>query len=207
MQDPPHGRRGIVGRVKRASATLNGMTRSGASRDLELTRSSGDRRLYVLEGIGTLRLEGLTSRRATVEAVGKRWRLARRGIFRRGVSATDETGAVAGEFEPRTIRRGGVVRWAGRELALRPASVWRERYALADGAREFAFFHGKGWGRRRGEARGRRTDRPGAGALCGVRRSWACRGCVRCGRRDDVRDYRRRLIGSAAARSEVALAP
>jgi hypothetical protein len=146
MQDPPHGRRGIVGRVKRASATLNGMTRSGASRDLELTRSSGDRRLYVLEGIGTLRLEGLTSRRATVEAVGKRWRLARRGIFRRGVSATDETGAVAGEFEPRTIRRGGVVRWAGRELALRPASVWRERYALADGAREFAFFHGKGWG-------------------------------------------------------------
>jgi hypothetical protein len=57
-------------------------------------------------------------------------------------------GAVVGEFEPRTVRRGGVLRWAGRELALRPASAWRERYALADGDRELAILAGKGWGRR-----------------------------------------------------------
>jgi hypothetical protein len=53
-----------------------------------------------------------------------------------------------GEFEPRGLRRGGTLRWAGRELALRPASRSRERYALADGERELAVFDGKGWGRR-----------------------------------------------------------
>ena len=37
---------------------------------------------------------------------------------------------------------------AGRELALRPASRWRERYALADGDHELAVFDGRGWGRR-----------------------------------------------------------
>jgi hypothetical protein len=57
-------------------------------------------------------------------------------------------GVVVGEFEPRTIRRGGALRWAGRELSLRPASAWRERYALADGDRELALLDGKGWGRR-----------------------------------------------------------
>jgi hypothetical protein len=57
-------------------------------------------------------------------------------------------GAVVGEFELRTVRRGGVVRWAGRELALHPASSWRERYALADGDRELALLEGGSWGRR-----------------------------------------------------------
>ena len=38
--------------------------------DLELTRSRDDRRLYELAGLGTLRLEGLFSRRATAEAGG-----------------------------------------------------------------------------------------------------------------------------------------
>ena len=35
--------------------------------DLELTRTSGDRRLYSLEGIGTVRLDGLFSGSATAE--------------------------------------------------------------------------------------------------------------------------------------------
>jgi hypothetical protein len=33
-------------------------------------------------------------------------------------------------------------------LTLRPASNWRERYALVDGDRELALVDGKGWGRR-----------------------------------------------------------
>ncbi len=115
--------------------------------ELELTRT-GDRRLYALEGVGTLRLMGLASRTATAEAGGRRWRFGRRGFWRRGIQATDETGIVVGEFEPRGLRRGGALRWAGRELTLRPASSWRERYALADGDRELAFLEGKGWGRR-----------------------------------------------------------
>ena len=116
--------------------------------DLELERASGDRRLYVLDGVGTLRLSGLFSRAATADVDGRRWRFDRRGFWQRGIEATDEAGAVVGEFEPRTIRRGGTVRWGNRELTLRPASSWRERYALVDGERELATFDGKGWGRR-----------------------------------------------------------
>jgi hypothetical protein len=97
--------------------------------DVELTRSADDRRLYDLAGVGTLRLEGWSSRKA--------------------MEATDAAGEVVGEYEPRgALRRGGLVRWAGRELELRPASRWRERYALADGDRELAAFDGKGWGKR-----------------------------------------------------------
>ena len=53
-----------------------------------------------------------------------------------------------GEFQARSLRRGGTLRWAGRELSLRPASSWRERYALAEGDRELALLDGKGWGKR-----------------------------------------------------------
>ena len=116
--------------------------------ELELTRTPNDRRLYVLEGVGTLRLLGFGSRAAIAEADGTAWRLARRRFWQRGTEATDATGVVVGEFEPRTLRRGGTVRWAGHDLALRPASAWRERYALADGDRELAVLDGKGWGRR-----------------------------------------------------------
>ena len=116
--------------------------------ELELTRTPNDRRLYVLDGVGTLRLEGFGSRVAMAEVDANSWRLARRRWWQRDIQATDATGAVVGEFEPRTIRRGGAIRWAGRELSLRPASAWRERYALADGDRELALLDGKGWGRR-----------------------------------------------------------
>ena len=71
-----------------------------------------------------------------------------RGLLKRRVEASDAAGTVVGEFEPRSVRRGGILRWGGQELALRPASSWRERYALADGDRELALFDGKGWGRR-----------------------------------------------------------
>ena len=40
------------------------------------------------------------------------------------------------------------MRWIDREFVLRPASRWRERYALADGDHELAVLEGKGWGRR-----------------------------------------------------------
>jgi hypothetical protein len=116
--------------------------------DLELTRSPNDRRLFVLEGYGTLRLEGWLSRSAVADADGERWRFARRGFWGRTIEATDVTGTVVGLWEPRSVRRGGSLEWAGRELALRPASSWRERYALADGDTELAVIDGKGWGKR-----------------------------------------------------------
>jgi hypothetical protein len=116
--------------------------------DLELARTRGDRRLYALADLGTLRLTGWASRGAIAEAGGRSWRIARRGFWRRVIVATDDAGAAVGEFEPRGLRRGGTVRWAGRELTLRPASSWRERYALAEADRELAVLDGKGWGRR-----------------------------------------------------------
>ena len=119
-----------------------------AMADLELTRTSGDRRLYALEGVGTLRLEGIASWKATVRTPTGSWRLARRGLTGRRVEAADLAGTVVGEFEARSIRRGGALRWDAQELALRPASSWRERYALADGDRELALLDVKGWGKR-----------------------------------------------------------
>jgi hypothetical protein len=116
--------------------------------DLELTRTPDDRRRYALDGVGTLRLEGFFARRATAEAGAASWSLRRVGFWRTGIEATDAMGAVVGTFEARTIKRGGTVRWGGRELTLRPASMWKERYALADGDREIVVLDGKGWGKR-----------------------------------------------------------
>jgi hypothetical protein len=116
--------------------------------ELELTRSREDRKLYVLDGVGTLRLHGWTSRTATGEAAGRSWEIERRGIFTSAFEATDASGTTVGAFRGRTLRRGGTVFWGERELELRPASAWRSRYALADGERELAIFDGKGWGKR-----------------------------------------------------------
>lgn len=116
--------------------------------DLELMRTPGDRRLYAVDGVGTLRLTGFASRSAIAVAGDRTWRIARRGFWRRVIEATDSSGTADGAFGPRGLRRGGTVRWAGRELTLRPASSWRERYALAEGDRELAVLDGRGWGRR-----------------------------------------------------------
>ena len=116
--------------------------------EIELTRSPGDRRLYELAGVGTLRVAGWTSRSATAEAAAQRWELGRRGVFSSAMEAIDAAGAVAGEFKGRALRRGGTLIWGARELELRPSSMWKERYALADGERELATIEGKGWGKR-----------------------------------------------------------
>ena len=116
--------------------------------ELELTRRRDDRRVYEVEGVGALRVGGLFSRSATAEAGGSSWTFDRRGFWSRTIEASDAAGAVVGSFDPRSIRRGGTLRWGGREFALQPASNWRERYALLDGERELALLDGKGWGKR-----------------------------------------------------------
>jgi hypothetical protein len=116
--------------------------------ELELTRSREDRKLYVLDGVGTLRVRGWTSRDATAAADGHCWEIERRGIFTSIFEALDAAGTVVGAFRSRTLRRGGALHWGERELQLRPASAWRSRYALADGERELAVLDGKGWGKR-----------------------------------------------------------
>lgn len=116
--------------------------------ELELTRSGRDRRTFALGDLGTLQLTGVFSRSASAEANGTSWYFARRGIFSARSEARDAGGTLVASFEPRGLRRGGTIRWFGRELVLRPASAWRERYALVDGDVELAVLDGKGWGRR-----------------------------------------------------------
>jgi hypothetical protein len=94
--------------------------------ELELTRSAGDRHLYALGDVGTLRLKGWASGAASAEARGRSWEIARRGLWRRAVEATDAAGTTVGRFTARA-RRGGTLRWLDRELMLRPASRWRDR--------------------------------------------------------------------------------
>jgi hypothetical protein len=98
--------------------------------------------------VGTLRLRGWSGRSATAEAQGRSWALGARGLWRRSIVATDAVGGRAGAFEPARLRRGGALQWGVRELAMRPASAWRERYALVDGDEEIAVLDGRGWGRR-----------------------------------------------------------
>jgi hypothetical protein len=118
--------------------------------ELQLTRTREDKNLYALEGVGTLRLRGWLARRASAEAGERSYEIVRRGVFAPVTEATDAAGTLVGSFRGRTIRRGGEVVWRGITYTLRPASAWRERYALAAAAdgRELAVFDGKGWGKR-----------------------------------------------------------
>jgi hypothetical protein len=118
-----------------------------AATELELVRSKGDRRLYELADVGTLRLEGIFGRSAIAEADSERWTLRRR-LWTSGIDASDGTGATVGEFTTKLFGSGGKLHWRGREFTLRRASVWRERYALVEGERELVLFDVKPWGRR-----------------------------------------------------------
>jgi hypothetical protein len=120
----------------------------GSTADLELTRVPGDRRLYHLAGIGTLRLQGLLGRNAVAAFEGGSWTISHRGFWQRELVASDETGALRASFEPRSIRRGGTLRTGDRELILTPSSSWRERYELAEHGSVIASFDAKGWGKR-----------------------------------------------------------
>lgn len=88
--------------------------------ELELARSTGDRRLYAFGDIGTVRLKGWAARAARAEANGRAWDIALRGLWGREVEATDETGTTVGRFKARGMRRGGTLRWVDREFTLRP---------------------------------------------------------------------------------------
>ncbi len=116
--------------------------------DLELTRDDADKRRYVLDGVGALRLEGFARRRATIEAAGRTWQAASTGFWRRNVALTDSAGTTVAEFEPRKVLSGGTLRVGPRELQMGPASRWKSRWALRDGERELAILEAKSWGKR-----------------------------------------------------------
>ena len=179
-----HHDRGTQGRGEYRVHTVDGHdtevnTKLGRARltekmtELELMRTPGDRRRYALEGIGTIHLEGLFARSANAEAGSNHWQYVRSGFWQRVMQATDAAGNIVGAFRPRDLRRGGTLEWAGREFTLRPASSWRERYALADGDEELVILDGKSWGRRPGlrEHPRRPSRRTGAAPLRLFRRA------------------------------------
>jgi hypothetical protein len=116
--------------------------------DLELKRTPDDRRTYDLEGVGTLRLEGWKGPRATADTGVRSWQFAGRGLWKRGIDATDAFGGTAGSFEHRRRRRGGTLRWGDDDFELRQASLWHDRYALVEGERELVVLDGKDWSKR-----------------------------------------------------------
>ena len=113
--------------------------------DLELRRSPKDHKLYALEGVGRLRLEGLFATRATAEAPDGSWKFGRRGMGG-PLRAMDPAGKFTGRFEPR-LYGGGTLMWRRHDMELRRASTGNERYALADGDRELALFDAYGRGK------------------------------------------------------------
>jgi hypothetical protein len=123
-------------------------TQGDSMTELELIRTRTDRRLYALEGKGTVRLEGMLGRSASAEADGCSWHFDYRGFWQRVMVATDSSNAVVGEFLPRDLGRGGSLRWGGQQFTLEPTSILRERYTLNDGSRNLILLDGKGWGRR-----------------------------------------------------------
>jgi hypothetical protein len=122
---------------------------SGGERTLRLTRIPGERRMYVVRGVGTLRLTGWGSRTATAEGGGLSWQIAHRGIRQPVFQATDAAGDVVGDFRERTLDHGGVLQWSDREFDLRPHGLLPGRYALVEDGRTWATIEGPGgWGRR-----------------------------------------------------------
>lgn len=106
-----HGGARAAPRVSFAEALLRGACgawhHDAAMGELELTRTPGDRRLYVLADVGTVRLKGWASRAARAEANGRTWEIARRGLWRPVVEATDGAGRAVGQFRARMTPRLG----------------------------------------------------------------------------------------------------
>ena len=122
-------------------------TRLHSFTSLQLTPTLGDRRLYALNGVGTLRLTGWAARTATAEAGGLAWEITCHGLLGPAIQAADAAGSIVGEYRARTLHRSGRLRWRDRELAVRPDNLWRERYVLVEDDRRLATIEAKRWGR------------------------------------------------------------
>jgi hypothetical protein len=103
-----------------------------------LLQSHGDRHLYFVGTIGTLRVAGWTWRMATAEAGGRAWQITRRGIWPASGQAADAAGDVIGEFGASRSHRGATLRWSDHALELRIDGPWRYRVVLVDGDRSLA---------------------------------------------------------------------
>jgi hypothetical protein len=93
-----------------------------AMAELELTRSRDDRRLYEVDGVGTLRLRGFFARGATAEAGAASWTFDRRGLWKRAVEGALR--AVDGDRELAVLD--------GRGWGKRPVRITDERPGVVE---------------------------------------------------------------------------
>jgi hypothetical protein len=116
--------------------------------ELRLRRDPEDRKRYVLDDVGEMRLGKWYERGATIYSnAGESWEL-RSSAWRGAVSATHSSGAEAATYEPRgAFKRGGEITLAdtAEAYALKPSSNWRNRYALWSGERELAAVETRDW--------------------------------------------------------------
>jgi hypothetical protein len=117
-------------------------------RPVRLTPSPGDHRLYVVKGIGTLRVTGWTWREATAEAGGRSWQITRQGLWPPVIQAADVAGEVVGEFSGGWLHHDAALRWSDRELALRIDGLRQDCYILVDDDRRLATIDGVGFYKR-----------------------------------------------------------
>lgn len=118
------------------------------TRPVRLTPSPGDHRLYVVKGIGTLRVTGWVWREATAEAGGRSWQITCHGVWRPVIQAADVAGDIVGEFSGGWLHHGAALRWSNRELALRIDGLRQDRYILVDDDRSLATIDGVGSNKR-----------------------------------------------------------
>lgn len=117
-------------------------------RPVRLMPSPRDHRLYVVKGIGTLRVTGWIWREATAEAGGRSWHITRHGIWPPVFQAADVAGNVVGEFNGRWLHHDAALRWSDRELALRIDRLRQDHYILVDDDRKLATIDGVGSAKR-----------------------------------------------------------
>ena len=111
---------------------------------IALVRSAGDRRLYELDGVGSLRLNGWLMRSATVRTADATFTV-RKARWNATVVAVDAAGTQIGLHRPHALRGGGTLTWHGVEHELRHDALLAERYALVDHGRLLAEVTAKGW--------------------------------------------------------------
>lgn len=116
-------------------------------RPAELVPSPGDRRLYAVKGIGTVRVTGWTWHAATAEAHGRSWQITRQRIWPSVIQAADAAGDIVGEFRGRRLHHNTTLRWFDRELALTTDRLRCDRYILVEDDRTLATIDGTGSGK------------------------------------------------------------
>lgn len=119
--------------------------------ELEMVRAVGDRKLYELLGIGSLRRPHWYSRQAIATALdSRRWSFTETGLCRPVDHATPEVGQPSGRFHrAKLVSRSGPLQWGDDSYELTFRSFWRLEGVLAAGGRDLLATKPGNWNSKR----------------------------------------------------------